>query len=510
MFLCAVIYLPALAWALGLDQNIFAEIGSLLLHGKKPYVDAWDVKPPNIFYTYALFEAIFGKTDFAIRLSDYISTLVACGALYAAVWARVKNRFANPIYLYWSPVVAALLLVLTLLSLGLSDTGQTESYALCFILFAPYLAFRGKNWKSFLAGVCIGIAAFYKSTNAIFLLPLLLEVLLIRPKLTSASKRSKTFALIIAGFLFWSILQLAVLAVEGSLLEFLRITRSVIAIHPHEVSTLTTFGMIRALWVSVDVWLIIATFGLGWAIFRGDWRELRTIRLPLLYLTAGLVAVLIQNKGWGYQYVITHPGLMSSCAILSVYLFERVHEKSRVIAVGGAIIIIGLSLGVTGSARRRIRNSLDAVNSIQNHTGYLASLGKSHSLYYPLCTEKLAKYLSLYSTDTDQVFIFGEEPAAYWKADRNPSNRYIYSLLFTSGVISDPNLRSMSMQMANRPPTLIVIERYDTTSFRGYPETSASLVANDSRFERIHSLLGTRYSSPDTVCENFLVYRRLP
>ena len=80
--LCGLVYTSlSLFWSLGLDQNIFAEIGSLLLQGKKLYMDAWDIKPPNVFYVYAIFEWLFGQNGFAVRVSDYVFAMTAFSAM---------------------------------------------------------------------------------------------------------------------------------------------------------------------------------------------------------------------------------------------------------------------------------------------------------------------------------------------------------------------------------------------------------------------------------------------
>src|SRR5207237_2211332 len=85
MGVCAIIYFPSAYWGLGLDQNIFAEIASLLRSGHKLYVDAWDVKPPNIYYTYALFEWLEGETARSIRMADMLAGIVSWIVVYIAV-----------------------------------------------------------------------------------------------------------------------------------------------------------------------------------------------------------------------------------------------------------------------------------------------------------------------------------------------------------------------------------------------------------------------------------------
>ena len=55
---------------------------------------------------------------------------------------------------------------------------------------------------------------------------------------------------------------------------------------------------------------------------------------------------------------------------------------------------------------------------------------------------------------------------------------------------------------------MIVVERYDTTAFRGRPETSEFLVATDTLFRGIRDLLATEYAVGDTVCGKFITDNR--
>ncbi len=503
--MCGLIYSPSLFWSLGLDQNIFAEIGSLLLQCKKLYVDAWDVKPPNIFYVYAFFEWIFGQHEFAVRVSDYVFSLIACVAIFVAT-----ERQSSPIAINgrgWAAPLAAVLLALTLLSLGLADTAQTESYSLAFMLAAVAISFAkmgDKRYRLFVAGALIGIATFFKTTNAIFLIPITVELFF-----RDRKHFVRSLLLFFLGFIIWCGLQLGILAIEGSLGEYLQITYRVLTHHSNEVSDLGTWSVFRAIWLYVDLWSILVIVAIVVALIRRDSAFLRTVRMPLLLLCAGVAAVIVQNKGWGYQYVVLLPGLIPICAIAGIYLYDRIKERSRWTAVICAIFILIHTLALSPSARRRIHNISDAMLSIRDHPVYVGTLGSIQSLYYPLGTDTLGRYLRDHTTPKDEVFIFGEEPGAYWRAERIPATRFVYSLLFTSGVISDGDLQAMKDSLSQKKPAVIVIERFDTTAFRGRPETSESLVVTDSRFKTLHDLLGVDYKIGDTVCDKFMIYHRV-
>ncbi|MFI5201937.1 MAG: glycosyltransferase family 39 protein [Candidatus Kapaibacterium sp.] len=509
MALSAIIYLPSLFWALGLDQNIFAEIGWLLLHGQKLYVDAWDVKPPNVFYVYAFFEWLFGPHGFAVRASDYVFAMFACAAVYAATARQAPHigRSGQE----WTTPLASILLILTLLSLGLADTAQTESYSLFFLIGASALVqsprIRGLKRDStrliFIAGIFLGIATFFKTTNAVFLIAIAAEVWLYNRR-----RWIRAMIFLLAGFAAWCAVQLCVLAAMGSLEEYLRIASSVVMNHPNEVSTLRLSDVPRAMWTYVDVWGLLALIALIIAAFRRDRSFLRTALSPILLLAAGILAVLLQNKGWGYQYVVILPGLVWLCAISAGYVYDFLRSQVPKFAMPALTAVLLVTIFITPSARRRIHYTLDALESIRNHPAYLATLGAKQSLYYPLCTDSLATYLSNHTKPSDEVFIFGEEPGIYWRANRMPATRFVYSLLFTSGVIPQTYLQAIQDSLASKKPSVIVVERFDTTAFRHRPETSESLVETDPAFQSLRALIATQYAPSDTLCEKFLIYKR--
>ena len=75
--LCAI-RLPSLVQPMGADQALYAYVGDRILHGDRPYVDAWDQKPPAIHYTYALMRAIW-REDAVVAAID----LAVAGAIAA-------------------------------------------------------------------------------------------------------------------------------------------------------------------------------------------------------------------------------------------------------------------------------------------------------------------------------------------------------------------------------------------------------------------------------------------
>ena len=64
--------LPSLFYPLSPDHGIIGTVGSSILAGGVPYKDAWDFKPPAVFFLFALSAALLGKHMIVIRVVDLI------------------------------------------------------------------------------------------------------------------------------------------------------------------------------------------------------------------------------------------------------------------------------------------------------------------------------------------------------------------------------------------------------------------------------------------------------
>src|SRR5437763_16229593 len=87
----AILLFPTIYWPFDYDQGTFAYGGTAILNGQRPYIDFWDIKPPNIFYTYATAFALFGKSVRSIRIFDYLNALVTIALLFLLATRLWKN-----------------------------------------------------------------------------------------------------------------------------------------------------------------------------------------------------------------------------------------------------------------------------------------------------------------------------------------------------------------------------------------------------------------------------------
>src|SRR4051812_23211174 len=154
--LCAI---QILTFSFGRDQTIYSLVGEGVLHGKMPYRDLWDFKPPGIFLVFAFAQGLFGRGMIAIRLLEVIGML----ATVFGFMRLADTFFERPRAGLIGGAVAALLQA----ELEFWHTAQPEVFggyltvaALVLTTAPPHQRRRGWIW--FGTGVLFGLAFLFK------------------------------------------------------------------------------------------------------------------------------------------------------------------------------------------------------------------------------------------------------------------------------------------------------------------------------------------------------------
>ena len=116
----------------GRDQGIYATVARTLQTGGAPYRDAWDFKPPGIFFVYALAQRLFGMDVSAIR---YVEALALCSLLPAA-WILAKRYTGDG----RAGILSTALAILIHVQSEFWDTAQPESFGAVCVVWALAVA----------------------------------------------------------------------------------------------------------------------------------------------------------------------------------------------------------------------------------------------------------------------------------------------------------------------------------------------------------------------------------
>ena len=144
------------------DYGIFSYIGQQIMLGKLPYKDAWDHKPPAIFYLDALGLWIGHGLRWGIWVMEFISLFAAIWFSYNLMkkaWGVLPALFGTAIWLYG-------------LSLTLQGGNSTEEYPLPFHFLALFLFLKLTEspedpWANLLVGLAFGISFLFRANNAV-------------------------------------------------------------------------------------------------------------------------------------------------------------------------------------------------------------------------------------------------------------------------------------------------------------------------------------------------------
>jgi len=162
----AALLIPLLTYPFGRDQSVFACVADIIARDGVPYRDAWEMKPPGIFYLFWASFTLFGRSMLSPRLLDLLWTLGTA----AAIWILGRRLLSA-----WTAVAGAFLFLIRYIA-GHSywNTTQCEGFAMLPLTLAAIALVAAERRRSFrLAAVCgalIALGVLLKFTVGIFLL----------------------------------------------------------------------------------------------------------------------------------------------------------------------------------------------------------------------------------------------------------------------------------------------------------------------------------------------------
>ncbi len=154
----SVILIPIILFPLSGDLSVMFLGGKSIANGGKIYVDFIDIKQPLIYYFFALSNLLFGDSEIAPRILDYIIQLSTAIVTFFVV----KNITTKSTIAFLS----SLTYIIIYISLNFSNTAQCESYAGIILILLMLLLMKEetKIKDYFIIGAILGILAGLKIT----------------------------------------------------------------------------------------------------------------------------------------------------------------------------------------------------------------------------------------------------------------------------------------------------------------------------------------------------------
>ncbi len=503
----AILLFPTIFWPFDYDQGTFAYGGWAVLHGLRPYIDFWDIKPPNIFYTYAAAFALFGNNVRAIRLFDYLNALVSVGLLvvlatrlwWDATWARLTAIFA------------ALAFILQYYIFGSWNTAQTETYSIPLLLFAMVLvlpardrlSIRSLTARAALAGALIGISFYFKFPNGLFLV--LIAAALWMYSGQERAMKFKALGWLIAGCCIAVGVESVYLAMNGELVPLWNLTFSETAAYVSSNYS-GSFSVLQNIRTSVQaldlLWVVAGVVGWTyWTVVDGRWLrrgsgEFRSFILLFLGCIIALMIIQAENKGYTYHYGILLPWadiLIGAGIAALVRLFARLDRMS--LALNAVLIASLLFLGSyfwssRNTLQGRVAELVHIARGTEPANGYIAG-------------DTIADYVMAHTRLSDRIFIFGFQPYVYWKTGRTPATKFLNTIHFKPASVPPAERQELLHELLSNPPELFLVEMGDRYTSQGNTNDDSRTTIR-LRYPELEQLLDVRYTPEDTIQQTIL------
>jgi hypothetical protein len=445
----------------GGDQAAFSVAGRMILEGRLPYRDIWDIKFPAIHYVSAAWQAL-ERTAMAwgapMGLAAGIAATLIGGltvvAFYRVSVVVVGRRWALPLAVVFAIIANDPILT--------SGGHLTESYVLLPALLAALAALRhltgqGTAVNAVAVGFWSATAAMVRpqgaATIVAFVGALGLHAVRQRDRQAFAKAAAGTALAGLGLLLPWAVL-LAYFTTVGILPDFLelpigfnRFMASEFPASSRAAAAVAVASYLGALLPAVVVAAIIA----GWAAFRPRRAGTTPGRSGLTFLTllasVEMLAVLTTGRVAFHYMLQTVPVLLLlTAAGLARLPAPRVAPpRWAVVSVGGAL-------------------------AFQIAAGYGLFLARPWAIvadYDAVIT--LTTFIRARTSPDDHIFVgeSNKREVIYYYADRPPASRYLYLENSMAAYSAGRYLEEIRRDLARSRPRLLVVEadhRWSTTS----------------------------------------------
>ena len=456
------------------DEGIFAAVAQNIRHGQTLYADAWDNKPPLIFFTYAGVQSTFGSGILALHLVATISVLatqLTVMTVALLLFGPRRSLVAGLIFALamGTPLIEA--------NLAMTETFMIlpASLAVLVYLLAERRAEQARTPLYAIAGVLLGIAAGYKQVAvfdaaAIATMICLMHARPMRPLTTIAAGFALPQIALAAYFLAAGAFPQYWYAIVGSLGVYARLG-------PAQSPFARFAGLLPALLACA--WL---------ARRRQLGREVRLTMFPILWL--GFTVAGATSSSFPFPHYLQQA--MPALALVLVadpLAQEREHVGKIALAVG-AVLVAAVVFGQF-AFEYRTRTQLDPVDYyrtfIQHRYGGMDD--DDYVFHFDGTVFTIRDITASIKRDGagTTIFTWGELPWLY--ADANVTNpaRYYTSFLgeFIPGAKADI-LRDLNAH----PPVYVVVS----------DEANAP-------FEELDAFVAARYVLIDAQDDDWRLYR---
>jgi hypothetical protein len=490
--------LPVLTYPMGRDQGMYANIARSINNGGLPFIDMWDIKPPTIYYIYAVGISVFGEGSSAIRAIDLAFTPITLFALYL-LSLRLTNG-SRSAAIFTGVLFTVFYFTETFASLTQSDSLVTMPMTLAVLCVVragdqPRGSRAAFLW-SFGAGALCAAVIWFKHYYALFVLAMVVQHLW-----TRRAFPVKETLLFCAGGLPVGALPLLYFISTGIWTEMLIVAAGTSAYNAQAYVSVQAF--IDQMWNYVQFrlshWGVLLVLVVLWFVApipnRKDWRVVG------LWIAAVLAFVLIQAKGFDTHWIPLLPALTLMGGASLAALIDRTPQRVRAVLYAAALV--GLFAILLKDTWVR---AFPYITDQQGQRAYYRNFQGND--FKPWESVEIIRMLRRNTVPGDTLYIFGFRPEIYYLTNLRPATRFQAQFpLVADWWKGEWREEARETLWAALPPYVLVLQADEMPWVTGKNDDSAWLLAHDERLEDLEAWLIFNYERQETIGD-FQVWKR--
>ncbi|MGV3722179.1 MAG: hypothetical protein ACO1SX_14815 [Actinomycetota bacterium] len=419
--------LPTLLYPFGRDQAMFAYVGQVWREGGLPYRDAWDVKLPGVYAVYAL----VGGAEWGPRLLDLFA--VAATAVALGLLARRLPAPRN------SGVLAAA--VAGWYTLGAFDFWNlAQAETLIAPLTTAALA-AAVYRRPFLAGALAGLAATFKTTAVLAVIPVMAAALLgsihalpmkdDRQRFRAPAFPDPQLVRCALGWLAPPLLFVVYFAARDALpfLGELVATQSEYAGGDPRLAGRSAMELVQRLGLTGYLPLVgVSLIGLVSLCRRPwiDWEHRSSELIAVLWFLTALAQVTVQRRFYLYHWAVLTP---PAAWIAAQYIAALWQSRPDAPAVRRAVrlgVLLTAALLLLAAVAPRWPSWRSAARVALGQSSIADFRAMHHGVFDfdPGRARKAGAWIQAHSQPNDALLVFGFEPELYLYSGRRAPTRH--------------------------------------------------------------------------------------
>lgn len=479
LFILPLFFLP-----FGFDYSIFYTGGKVIANGGKLYVDFIDIKPPLIFYSFALMHMLFKNNLLFYQLVNVFLVFIIALGTFEITFTAFKNK--------WLSFLAPIPFIMFLTSFNYNYIFQPELAFVCIFTISSFILLRKTISMSSasLLGILSGLAFNLKYPFGIIILPIMMYIYMHNPN----PKRKKLIFVFSMSFFLTSIIPFVILYIQNRKLNELKYIFDFILYY--QSTTTLNYNSIKRIIENLNSILgIFYSLFFSIPLFVAIWKTIihklsiknETFSYHLYFLTSLLIAFLsiaIERHFLNYHF-IRIGSLLSIYTAFGIFL---IYEESKIMSRKFLYIILPITFIMFiffSPLPRYVRNLIPTFLYFTNkekYIDYFENITTAHTLLRQHTT--IANFINKNLSRNDTVVIIGGAAQIYTLLDDCNYSAFPNSVFILSRFHKPKEWEERFLKEL-KTARYLIIQDFDHTHFFGEEVSSWEAFNKNETYRKI-------------------------